>query len=160
VSDSHDGVVVSVERIDGLSFKVDFGDGWDPLLTDEPAPIGGGAGPNPSRLLAAAIGNCLAASLVFCLERAKIEVTGARAQVAVSFDRNEKGRLRVSAAQVELSVEVAEPNPGRLERCLSIFQDFCVVTESVRHGIPVEVKVRNKETMAKLTETQGPLESR
>jgi hypothetical protein len=28
-----------------------------------------------------------------------------------------------------------------LGRCLEQFEDFCVVTESVRHGIPVGVRV-------------------
>ncbi len=28
-----------------------------------------------------------------------------------------------------------------LERCMAQFEDFCVVTESTRNGIPVSVKV-------------------
>ncbi|HET9820988.1 MAG TPA: hypothetical protein VFQ16_04115 [Burkholderiaceae bacterium] len=28
-----------------------------------------------------------------------------------------------------------------LDRCLQQFEDFCVVTESVRRGIPVQVRV-------------------
>ena len=29
----------------------------------------------------------------------------------------------------------------RLKRCLDLFEDFCVVTASVRQGIPVSVEV-------------------
>ncbi len=39
------------------------------LVTDEPAPLGGAAGPNPSRLLGAAVANCLAASLPFAMRK-------------------------------------------------------------------------------------------
>ena len=51
-------------------FEVDFKTPGQPLLlTDEPAPLGGGAGPNPARLLGAAVANCLAASLLFSLRK-------------------------------------------------------------------------------------------
>jgi len=36
---------------------------------------------------------------------------------------------------------VGEEDVARLERCASLFEDFCVVTESVRKGIPVNVSV-------------------
>jgi uncharacterized OsmC-like protein len=59
----------SLTREEGFRFRVRFDqDGMGELVTDEPPPLGQGRGPDPSRLLAAAIGNCLAASLLFCIE--------------------------------------------------------------------------------------------
>ena len=37
---------------------------------DEPEPMGENSGPNAGKVLAAAIGNCLTASLLFCLQKA------------------------------------------------------------------------------------------
>jgi uncharacterized OsmC-like protein len=134
---------VALDLRDEYAFTVTFDqDSMGTLLTDEPAPLGQGSGPNPSRLLAAAVGNCLAASLLYCLRRARIEVAGLHATVTASLQRNDAGRLRVGQFRVELKPELVHPaDRARMGRCLEIFQDFCVVTESVRNGIPVAVEV-------------------
>jgi hypothetical protein len=55
--------------------------------------------------------------------------------------RNEQGYFRVSSIDVELSPELLDRDRPRLQRCEQLFEDFCIVTESVRRGIPVNVKV-------------------
>jgi uncharacterized OsmC-like protein len=55
---------VQMRLISGFKFEIDFGDAGQ-VFSDEPPPLGEGDGPNPSRLLAAAVANCLAASLLF-----------------------------------------------------------------------------------------------
>jgi uncharacterized OsmC-like protein len=86
---------------DGYRFLVDFEqDGVPGLLMDEPEPLGGGTGPNAARVLAAAIGNCLSASALYCLRRARIDVRGIHTTVSGSLERNDAGRLRVSGMRV------------------------------------------------------------
>ena len=41
---------------------------------------------------------------------------------------------------VRIAVEGLE-DPSRAQRCLGLFEDFCVVTASVKQGIPVSVEV-------------------
>lgn len=121
---------------------VDFGqEGVPGLLVDEPPPLGGGSGPNPARLLGAAVGSCLGASLLFCLRKARVEVSDLQTTVAGTLVRNERGRLRIGALRVQLAPTVALADRPRLARCLELFEDFCVVTESVRQGIAVDVEV-------------------
>ena len=46
---------VTLTQQNGYQFLIDFGLGTPDLLADEPAPLGSGAGPTPSRLLLAGI---------------------------------------------------------------------------------------------------------
>lgn len=133
---------VVLDRQQDYQFSADVGmPGVPPLVIDEPEPLGAGAGPNASRLLAAAVGHCLSASALFCLARAHIEVGGVRTTVTGTMVRNDSGRLRVGSISVRIDLDVAEQDRPRMGRCLDLFEDFCVVTASVRHGIEVDVEV-------------------
>ena len=142
MSDEH-SFSVEVQQVEDFKFTVDFGlDGVNDLLLDEPAPLGGGTGPNASRVLAAAIGNCLCASLLFCLRRARVEVSGIGARVSGSWVRNEEGRWRIKEMEVKITPSVAGEHASQLERCAEIFERFCVASQSVRDGIELKVKVK------------------
>jgi uncharacterized OsmC-like protein len=133
-----------VEQIDGFEFRVKFDkEQFAPLLLDEPAPLGHDTAPNAARLLAAAIGNCLAASLVFCLQKAKITAPSVSADVEVEMVRNEARRLRIGKVDVTLQTNLPPDDPS-LAQCISSFEDFCVVTQSVRQGIEVSVHVAGR----------------
>ncbi len=132
---------LALEHIAGYEFRVRFDwAGLTPLVVDEPAPLGGQKGPNASRLLAAAVGNCLSASLLFCLRKAHLELAGLKTDVHGELARNADGRLRVARLEVAIALD-GDLAPARLKRCTEIFEDYCVVTESVRAGIPVSVRV-------------------
>lgn len=134
---------VSLTREDGYRFRIDFGDGSGATLQmDEPAPLGEGTGPNAARVLAAAVGNCLSASLLFCLEKARVDVDDVRTTVRGTMERNERGRIRLGPLQVRIEPGLSADAPGRIDRCLEVFEDFCVVTQSVRDGLEVGVEVK------------------
>ncbi|HET8578055.1 MAG TPA: OsmC family protein [Methylomirabilota bacterium] len=132
----------TLTREAGFRFRVRFDtDGMGELVTDEPPPLGAGQGPDPSRLLAAAIGNCLAASLLFCMGKARLEVRGLEAAVEMTIGRSPEGRLRVQKVDVQLVPTVSPEVKAQMGRCLGLFESFCTVTESIRHGIEVAVSV-------------------
>ena len=134
---------VALRFVRGYEFVATFpeGEGLPPIVFDEPPPLGEGSGPNAAAVLAAAVGNCLAASFAFCLRKARVEPIDLTAAVVARVARNEQGRFRISGIDVELAPEVCESDRPRLERCERLFEDFCIVTESVRRGISVNVKV-------------------
>jgi uncharacterized OsmC-like protein len=148
---------VSEERTDhvtlrwarGYEFIAEFGDAANapPVLLDERPPLGDDRGPNAAALLGAAVGDCLAASLTFCLRKARVSIDGLTAQVATHITRNEQGRFRIASIDVELVPEVSDADHGRLARCEQLFEDFCIVTASVRQGIPVNVSVKELESI-------------
>ena len=112
------------------------------ILFDEPEPLGHNRGPSAAAVLGAAIGNCLAASLAFCLRKARVELDDLTAHVTTHVTRNEQGRYRITGIDVALEPEVRQLDRQRLERCQQLFEDFCIVTQSVRQGIPVNVSVK------------------
>jgi uncharacterized OsmC-like protein len=147
---------LTMELQDGYRFLVDFAQpGVPPLLLDEPEPLGDGDGPNAARVLAAAVGNCLSASAVFCLRRARIDVQGMRTTVSASLSRNEAGRLRLGGIEVRITPVVDAAEHGRMRRCLELFEDFCVVTQSVRNGIAVNVSVEPIAQVASSADTHA-----
>jgi organic hydroperoxide reductase OsmC/OhrA len=136
---------VELRFVRGYEFVATFKDatGLEPIVFDEPPPLGEGSGPNAAAVLAAAVGDCLAASFAFCLRKVRLEPIDLTATVVARVDRNEHGHFRVTGIDVELNPQLLEGDPARQERCQQLFEDFCIVTESVRRGIPVNVKVAN-----------------
>ena len=141
-------LTVMVDLQEDYKFQVNFGDRWPRLAMDEPAPLGEDAGPNAVRVLAAAVGNCLSASSLYCLRRARIDVLGMETAVRATIVKNERGRLRIRGLEVLIEPLVQDQDIVRMRGCLELFQDFCVVTESVRNGIDVCVAVE-PETLAR-----------
>ncbi len=133
---------LELEQQSDFEFRVKFDwPGVDKLLLDEPEPLGRSAGPNAARLIGAAVANCLSSSLLFCMRKFKQKPGTLRAEVTGELTRNERGRLRIGRYDVTIRLADEAGAIQHFDRCLTQFEDFCVVTESVRHGIPVGVRV-------------------
>jgi len=139
-----DSIALTITQESDYAFRVAFDDtSLPPLLADETPPLGGGKGPDPGRLLGAAIGNCLCASLLFALRKFKNQPGTIVARVRVEHARNERKRLRIGKVAVEIALPGTAADYAEIERILAQFEQFCTVTESVRAGIPVEVTVKD-----------------
>ncbi|MEM1658369.1 MAG: OsmC family protein [Candidatus Jordarchaeales archaeon] len=127
-----------------LSFEAKI-DGFPPLIMDEPREIGGDAsGFSPLDLLAASIGGCLSAALMFCFKKAKLSPYDVSVKSKVVVVR-ENGYLRVKNVDVELIVELDSETAKKAEQCLSIFRNYCIVTKSVERGIPVNLEIKTRQ---------------
>ena len=135
---------LEMELIDKFQFNVKFDIPEMPdLVTDEPLEMGGeGKGPNPSRMIGTAVANCLTSSLVHCLRRAKADVKTIRADVNGLIERSDEGLLRLKKVDITIRPRLgSEADKNALERCKGLFEKYCVVTDSIRNGLPVNVEV-------------------
>ncbi len=146
MSNDAQAIHVRLEQEADFAFRISFpGTDLDALLSDEPAPLGNDRGPNPSRLLLASIANCLVASLLFALRKQRNTPDTLVAEATAVLMRNEQGRWRIPRAEVVLHLPGQNADYQHLDRVLAQFEDFCVVTQSVRQGIEIDVSVVDGE---------------
>ncbi|HET6553575.1 MAG TPA: OsmC family protein [Dyella sp.] len=149
MSSTEQSVGITLEQVSDYEFRVRFDDTAIPdLMTDEASPLGHDAGPNPSRLLATAVANCLCASLLFALRKYKNAPGKLGATAKATLARNEQGRWRITHIGVDLQLSDKAELLEHLDRVLAQFEDFCIVTQSVRQGIKVDVSVHDGEGRA------------
>lgn len=132
------------------AFKVNFeGTDLEALHTDEPAPLGAGAGPNPSALLLAGVANCLSASLLFALRKFKNDPGPIRAEIVARKERNAEGRWRIPRAEVTIRLSDKAVDLEHFDRVLAQFEQYCIVTQSVRDGVEVAVRIIDVDGLVK-----------
>lgn len=137
---------IQLEHINAYEFHVKFDLPQVPALKLDELPPLGQTGPNAARILLAAVANCLTASLLYCLEKDNAAANQLNTQASGQLGRDEQGHLRIDQLHVSIQLEDGSLLQNkRLARCLQVFQDYCMVTESVRRGIPVDVTVTNNK---------------
>ncbi|MFX1476782.1 MAG: OsmC family protein [Promethearchaeota archaeon] len=134
-----------------MIFKCDLGDlkVKDCYIDEEHKEEVDMLGPNPSRLLALGVLGCLSASFIFCLKKRNFKVDDFKAEAEVIITRNDKGFLRIKRIDVDIEPKITDPDTlKRAKQCLksvkdnnSFFEQYCIVTQSVRSGIEVNVNI-------------------
>lgn len=130
-----------LRREDGYRFRVTFDElpGAE-VWMDEPQPLGKGSGPTAAMMLSSAVGHCLTSSLLFCMEKSRSPLEGIETDVETALERNERGRWRIASIKVRIRPQAGSGDREKLNRCKALFEDFCIVTASVREGIKVDVE--------------------
>jgi len=140
---------IRLEQERPYGFRVNFeGTDLDALHTDESPPLGEGAGPGPSALLLAAVANCLSASLLFALRKYKNDPGPIEAVIVAHKQRNAEGRWRIPRAEVEIRLSDKAADLDHFDRVLAQFEEFCLVTQSVREGVEVSVRIVDADGVA------------
>jgi uncharacterized OsmC-like protein len=144
--------IVDLKLEKDLIFKADLGyDKVRELIIDET--MNGETqkcGPDAAELLAMAILGCLNASFIFCLQKRNLSLDELHAHAVVSFKKIEKGYTRIDKIDVKIVPKSKDPTViKRISQCIKeiksgnmFFEETCIITESVRQGIEVNVNVQ------------------
>jgi uncharacterized OsmC-like protein len=136
-------ISVKMRLLENYVFEIDFGE-FGNIISDEPPPLGDGEGPGPSAMLAASVANCMSASLLFALRKQKEDPGELHATVTGTTERVDN-YLRITSLAVTLKLGKAASEYQSLDKVLPVFENYCVVTQSVKRGIPVTVDIQDAD---------------
>jgi organic hydroperoxide reductase OsmC/OhrA len=98
------------------------------------------------QLLAASLAECMLSTFASLLDWARVKYSKLRADVTVSTEKDEKGRLCVGQINVNIEVETPddEESQKRLKRAEALFKRGCLMSRSIERGIKVSYAVNTK----------------
>ena len=101
-------------------------------------------GPSPVKLLGISILGCLAASFSFCLQKRNFSLLDLEGKAELTIARNNKGFWRVKKVNIDLIPRVDNPKAHkRINQCIKFFEQYCIISESVKTGFDVSVNVKS-----------------
>ncbi len=134
---------LTMELTGAYEFRVRVdGENAHEFVSGEGPPLGAPGTTSAGEMLGASVATCLASSFLFCAQKAHVRIEKLGADVHVAMARNAQGRVRIRSVSVALDANAPAEQHERIARCREIFEEYCVVTESVRAGIPVDVALR------------------
>ncbi|MFX1379979.1 MAG: OsmC family protein [Promethearchaeota archaeon] len=95
-------------------------------------------GPNPSRLLALSVLGCMGASFAFCLQKKNFSLSDFEGKAFITSKRNEQGFWRIKKIDIHLNPKIENQEMRkRADQCQKFFEQFCIISESLREGIEI-----------------------
>ncbi|MFX1532097.1 MAG: OsmC family protein [Promethearchaeota archaeon] len=135
---------VGLHQEEEMIFKCDLGNlRMDNLYIDESnKKKNEKIGPSPTKLLGLSVLGCLAASFSFCLQKKDFSLSELEGKAEVTIARNEKAFWRVKKIDIELNPKINTPDMRkRADQCRKFFEQYCIISESLRTGFEVNVKL-------------------
>lgn len=120
---------------------------FENLHIDEPESFHGtDLGPSAVEYFLIGIGGCLGSTFTYCLQKKQIEIENLEIVIDGQLKHSEP-KLRLQLVNVEVEIfYVLKPgySKEKLEQCLKIYQEYCVISNSIHKGLPLEVKISEK----------------
>ena len=117
------------------------------IHVDEPESFHGtDVGPSPVEYFLIGIGGCLGSTFKYCLQKQDVEID--LLEVVVDGQLKHAGpkmSLKLVYIEAELFITAKnEESSDKIEQCIKNFRDYCIVTNSITQGVPIDVKVSRK----------------
>lgn len=135
---------VSLKQEEEMIYKCNLGEiKMDTLYIDEKHDKNSERiGPSPVKLLALSVLGCLAASFSFCLNKKEFSLSDLLGHAEVTIARNDKHLWRVKKIDVRISPKIDTPElRKRADQCAKFFEQYCIISESLRNGIEVNLEL-------------------
>ncbi len=122
------------------------------LQLDEPESFhGNDSGPSSAEYFGVSIGGCLGTSFAYCAKHVDLPLKAIKVTMDVEVHHDEgegsggRGPLRITGVKADIAVTLQNDDDADvLDLCIESFKKYCVVTQSVMKGIPVDVKVTKR----------------
>jgi putative redox protein len=137
---------VSIKYSENLHFTASARH-FDNIQLDEPESFHGtDIGPSPVEYYLIGIGGCLGSTFTYCLQKQKVEIDSLEVVVDGQLKHASPNMsLQLINIEVELLITVKDGQPSdKIEQCVKTFQDYCVVSNSITQGVPLDVKISQK----------------
>ena len=120
---------------------------FNDIQVDEPESFHGtDKGPSPVEFFLIGIGGCLGSTFTYCLQKQNVEID--TLEVVVDGQLKHAGPkmlLRLVNIEAELLITARDNDSSeKIEQCIKTFREYCIVTNSITQGVPLDVKVSKK----------------
>jgi uncharacterized OsmC-like protein len=135
---------VGLKQEEEMVFKCDLGNiNMNPLYIDEKHKKEiDRIGTSPTKLLALSVLGCLAASFIFCIQKKGLSLLNLEGKATVYIARNKENFWRVKKIETLLIPKTNDPIiQKRINQCKKFFEQYCIISESIRRGINIDVKI-------------------
>ncbi len=134
---------ISIDWIDDFGFTTKVRH-FKNFLIDEPLSFKGrDRGPSPVEYILIGIGGCLGMSFIHCSKKNDIKINKLNILVDGKITHSPpSNQLQLVSVSVELNiVQFEEKEKKNLEKCIDSYRKFCVVSNSLINGLPIDVNV-------------------
>ena len=114
------------------------------IIIDEPESFhGDDKGPSPIEYFLIGTGSCIASSLIFCLNKNNVKFSDYKVLIDGKLKHiGPKLLLKLVEISITITFQVDDDESrSKAEYCKTVFQSHCPLSESLIHGIPIELKI-------------------
>ena len=140
---------VYLNHSENLHFIANVRDFTD-IHTDEPESFHGtNKGPSPVEYFLIGIGGCIGSTFVFCCKKNNIEIEDISVTIDGIITHKEERENLLQFDRIEGKIDFIPKNVSKdeiaIKSCIKDFQKYCVVSNSIQQGIPMNVQVNWKQ---------------
>lgn len=114
------------------------------VIIDEPESFhGDDQGPSPIEYFLIGTGSCIASSLIYCLNKHNVKFSNYKAIVEGKL-KHKGPKLLLKLVKISIQIKFDLDNQiskDKAEYCKSIFQSHCPLSDSIMHGVPIELQI-------------------